>query len=214
MPALTRAKHLQSDVIRSPQIYEFALVGIAYLLGAEISHAFSFPNEFSTLWIPNGVGIVALLYWPRRSWGVCLSSIAVANVISDVCFHDRELAVGAGFCCANALAMFAAALSVRFVCGDGFRLTSLHHVAVFFFACCVGAPGLASLLGAAVVHFAYGADYLDACRVWWASDAVGVLVISPLLLELIALRDGMTFGPRGAIVALGTMLILAGGVTH
>ena len=78
-------------------------------------------------------------------------------------------------------------------CGSTPRFTAVSDVWKFVLAA-IAASGCAALLGAAVYSAFRGADttYFEFFRIWWFGDAVGLIVVTPLLLGFAPFRT-MTF---------------------
>jgi signal transduction histidine kinase len=164
-----------------------AIVGVAlaYFLAARFGLSLAFATrQVTAVWPPTGIAFAAYLLFGYRVWpGIFLGAFWV-NAISD-----ESLITAAGIAVGNTLAGIAGlSLLRRFVDLDK-RLQRLRDVLglVCFGAaigCTVSATnGVANLaLGGIVPWSSYGSVWW----VWWAGDALGVLLVSPFLLTWIA----------------------------
>jgi len=162
-----------------------ALFGLAYLALAELGHAFSPDAEapgFATCWPPAGLLLAALLLTRGRDWAVFLAAAAAANLASDVLLQGRAFAVGVGYCLANLAEACLGAWLLRRYVGRKVSLARLPDVfALVGFGAAVS-PAVGGALTAAVVHAADGTPFVYAWAMGWIADAVGVLVVAPVVL--------------------------------
>jgi integral membrane sensor domain MASE1 len=160
--------------------------GLAYFGGAELGHVLAFraaDQAFAGFWPPAGLFLAALLLTGFRLWPAMLLAACAANLASDVLVHDRSVLVSLGFCAANcAEACIGAWLLRRFV---GLPITLARMKDVLGFACFAAllSSMLGATIGAGIVTAAFGtASYGSAWRTWWIGDALGVLVVAPVVL--------------------------------
>jgi PAS domain S-box-containing protein len=142
-------------------------------IGLSVAHGVITP-----VWAPSGIALAALLVLGPRAWPAVAVGAFVANVTSGA-----GAAVAAGIAAGNTLEPVVGAYLLRRI---GFR-PSLARVRDVLALVVLGA--LASTLVSAtngvtilsLTHDAsgsYGAEWL----LWWFGDAVGVLLVTPLLL--------------------------------
>ncbi|WP_342131409.1 sensor domain-containing diguanylate cyclase [Hydrogenophaga sp. OTU3427] len=144
-------------------------------------------NGPSMLWLPNGVMLAALLMSPRRHWLAYVALLLPLELWVD--WDSYSLRQSLGFAGANALEVLLAAWTLRRICGPAFSLHRLAHIGWFVVAGPVLSSGLAALLGTELygTHpsgLGWGGHWL----VWWLGDSLGLLVLTPLLVDL--------WGPR------------------
>ncbi|MCC3777504.1 MASE1 domain-containing protein [Streptomyces sp. UNOB3_S3] len=129
-------------------------------------------------WPPTGVSLACLLLlgpgiWPGIALGHLAASVRVGLQVADI-----------GIVCGNTLAPVCAYLLLRRAgfrtemdrLRDGLTLVFLGAMAAMLISATVGAGSLA-LTGALPK-----ADFWPAWSAWWTGDALGVLVVTPLLL--------------------------------
>ena len=182
-------------------------LGIAYYLAAQLSLRLSLVGENITpLWPPTGIALVGFLLGGRRLWpGVAIAAFAVNLPISTSAVAAAVTAVG------NTLAPLAAAtLLLR----AGFRpqLDRLRDALAIVFLAALGSTLISATIGATTLVVSEAiteAQFLGAWSVWWAGDAMGILVVAPFLLTLNTIRAHPI--PRGRkvleAIALGTVLV-------
>jgi signal transduction histidine kinase/integral membrane sensor domain MASE1 len=162
------------------------LVAVAYWAGAKLGLRLALVGEQVTpLWPPTGIALVALLAFGPRIWpGIALGAFAVNAPIGPTIPAAAGIAVG------NTLAPLAAYALLR---RTGFRveLDRLRD-ALALAGAAVGGMLVSASIGAGVLLLSdpdRSADFLSIWSVWWAGDAMGVLVIAPFLLTVRTFRD-------------------------
>ena len=191
----------RSDLIRSIGL------GVAYYVAAQLSLRLALVGENITpLWPPTGIALVGFLLRGRRLWpGVAIAAFAVNLPISATPVAAAVTAVG------NTLAPLAAA---TFLLRVGFRpqLDRLRDALAIVFLAALGSTLISATIGATtlVVSGAIRQEqFPGAWSVWWAGDAMGILVVAPFLLTLTTIREHPL--PRGwkileAIALLGVLV--------
>ncbi|VTT96339.1 sensory box protein : PAS domain S-box OS=Thiocystis violascens (strain ATCC 17096 / DSM 198 / 6111) GN=Thivi_3000 PE=4 SV=1: MASE1: PAS_4: PAS_4: PAS_3: PAS_3: PAS_3: PAS_3: PAS_3: PAS_4: HisKA: HATPase_c: Response_reg [Gemmataceae bacterium] len=182
----------------------FAVVALAYLIGAEVGHWLSAePGHFATFWPNSGLYLALLLRMPHRRWWVVVTAVVAANLTSDVLLHGQRPLVALGFVLANTVEAVVGAVAVRHWLGGSARLDGLRSVLVVFLVAAAVSTPLGGLVGAATVSSAFGSPLLGVWQVWWVADALGVLLTVPLVLSLLDVRAW----PRPARLLEGAVLL-------
>ncbi|MFC8594804.1 MASE1 domain-containing protein [Streptomyces atroolivaceus] len=138
------------------------------------------------LWPPSGIAVASLLYLGLRIWpGIALGALATVISMSSG-FSFWGLAVAAGSTVAP-LCSFLALRAVGFRTEldrlrDGVVLVFLGAMAGMLISATVG-TGVQTLSGALPA-----AQFWQVWSAWWAGDAMGVLMVTPLLLVLRKVR--------------------------
>ena len=194
----------------SNDIVVAAVVGGAYWLAAELSLQLALiERNITPLWPPSGIAVVALLLFGRRLWpAIAIAAFVVNLPISETALAAAVTAIG------NTVAPLIAA-TLLLATGFHNRMDRPRDVVAL-----VGLAALLSMLvsatigsGTLVLSGTIPTErFLAAWSVWWAGDAVGVLVFAPLLLFLSTIRGEQ----RGAFrwttafeaVAFGVVLVL------
>ncbi len=187
MSEAPRLRNWRTDLVMS------IALGVAYYLAAQLSLRLALVGENITpLWPPTGIALVGFLLRGRRLWpGVAIAAFAVNLPISTSGVAAAVTAVG------NTLAPLAAATLLLRV---GFRpqLDRLRDALAIVFLAALGATIISATVGATtlLVSDAIEArEFWGAWSVWWAGDAMGILVVAPFLLTLTMIRSHPV--PRG-----------------
>lgn len=164
-------------------------------------------GQVTPLWPPTGIALACLLLLGPRSWpGITLGALAVNAPIGPAPL--AVLAIVAG----NTLAPLCAYLLLR---RAGFRteLNRLRDALALVFLGALAGMLISSTLGTAVLVLA---DALPASAfwptwsVWWTGDAMGVLVVTPLLLAARRARLPGAVSPYRWLEAAALLLGTAG----
>jgi signal transduction histidine kinase/CheY-like chemotaxis protein len=193
-------------------VLEALLLGLSYFALAWVSVQLTpYAGGVAYVWPAGGVALATLLLAPRWHWSYILLAVFAANAINALADgHSLEVAVL--FAVPNVLCAGGSAWLLLRLSGRLATLASVRGVLVFTLVAAVGMNALGAILGAAVPHFFYGRDFLTEWRVWWVSDALGVLLVAPLILAWSTARPGdWASVPRlrvleAAAVGLGTAI--------
>jgi PAS domain S-box-containing protein len=183
-------------------------LGLAYYLAAQLSlHLALVGENITPLWPPTGIALAGFLLRGRRLWpGVAIAALAVNIPISANVVAAATTAVG------NTLAPLAAATLLGRVAFHP-QLDRLRDALAIVFLAALGSMLISATIGAAsllVSGAIDGSEFLGAWSVWWAGDAMGVLVVAPFLLTLTTIREHPR--PRGwrVVEAVGLAVALIG----
>lgn len=172
--------------LRDPRVatrYLIAVVALAaayYALGRLGLAAGQLPGNVAPVWPPTGLALGVLIRWGPAYWpGVALGALMV-NGLTEVPF-----ATVMGMAAGNTLeAVVGAWLFVRVVQGDA-RLERVRDVLGFTLACAAGATVVSATVGVASLGLGgvvSADDLVSTWRVWWVGDALGALVVGPVVL--------------------------------
>ena len=161
------------------------LVGLTYYAGAWLGVTQTVtPEGIAILWPPNAVLLAAFLLFPYRQWPLFAAAALAAECIADVPAFPLWAAVAFG--CINIFeSSLAAWLIVRAV-GRNFDFDSLKQGAYFLLYGPLLASSLAALFGAVVYVLLARSDsgYWSLWRLWWFGDALGLLLLTPLIVVM------------------------------
>src|SRR2546423_421058 len=142
-------------------------------------------GQVTPLWPPTGIGLACLLVfgirrWPGITLGAFLTNITLGPSLPGV------IAISAG----NTLAPVLAWLLLRQV---GFRieLDRLRDALALVFLGAFAGMLISGLLGTTTLVITGGvpvSSFASTLSVWWTGDAMGVLVVTPVLLVLSQVR--------------------------
>ena len=161
-----------------------SIVAIVYFLAAQLGLALLCKQSgMAAFWPASGIAAGTLIALGRRASVPLVIGVVVGTVAANLMI-DRDLLTSLlqGICNAGE-AVLAAWLLQRWF-GRPFAFSDLSRVAGFFAV--AGIAAAASAVGGAatmtLLHSA--ASFLDAWRVWFLSDGIGIVVVAPILIEL------------------------------
>lgn len=166
-------------------------------------------NNFATLvWPPTGLALAALLLFGSWLWpGVALGA-AVANVWSGA-----PILVALGIGLGNSLEAMLGAYAVRRVPGFRMTLDSVPTVLGFVLFAALASPVVSATIGVANLYAARlvpAAGLAATWSAWWLGDAIGALVVAPVLLTWAATPRPWVVEPRRLAEAVALAAALVG----
>jgi PAS domain S-box-containing protein len=201
-----RLSSRQAVGIGRRQLLVFFGVAAAYIGAAKLGLALSVAHGVITpVWPPTGIALAALLLLGPRYWPAITLGAFVSNVTSGVS-ADVALAISIG----NTLEALVAVYLLRRV---DFR-PSLDRTRDIMWltvlAACVS-TAIAATNGVTTLALAgspAASPYGSAWLLWWLGDAMGVLLVAPVL--LIAATRPLQLRRARLLEALGLLALLAG----
>lgn len=157
------------------------LVAIAYFAAARFSLALQ-RYGVAVFWPAAGISTGALIaLGPRARWPLA-AGVIVANLAANL-LADRSLWGASFFSLADAAEAVLAAGLIDHYFGEGFELDRLSH-ALGLFAAAAAATAVSGLIGTIgyVLFYHSPAPILSVWYQWFASDAVGIVAVAPLLI--------------------------------
>ena len=163
-------------------LLRLAIVAVVYWLAARLSLSLAVVHgQVTPVWPPSGIALVAFLVIGRRAWpAIALAAFAVNLPIGPSLFGSAVIAAG------NTLAPFAAAELLRRV--DFHRELDRLRDAIAIIAAALGAMTISATIGSSVLLLSASVpstNFWSTWTVWWTGDAMGVLLVAPLLLSVI-----------------------------
>jgi PAS domain S-box-containing protein len=160
------------------------VVGCVYILAANMSLALLTPDGVAVFWPAAGVASGTLIaLGPHARWPVVAGTMA-ATVIANL-LGDRNVLSSIVFAVCNAgEALLAAGIVERFF-GSPFKLDRVRQVLGLVGAAIVATAvsGIGGALGFVLFHEAKASMFLI-WQNWFASDALGIVTIAPLIIGL------------------------------
>lgn len=160
------------------------LVGLAYYAGAWLSvHYTITPEGIAILWLPNAILLPAFLLLPYRQWPLLALAALVAEIAADTPSFPLWAALAFGL--VNLFEVSLAAILIRQRVRIPFGFDRLRNGAYFLLFGPLLASALAALAGAGVYLLLGRADtpYLTLWLLWWFGDALGLLLLTPFIVE-------------------------------
>ena len=157
-----------------------------YMLSAKLSLSLLTPDGVAVFWPAAGISAGALIaFGPQARWPVVAGTM-VATVLANL-LGDRNLSSSLVFALCNAGEALLAAGLIQYYFGSPFSLDQLRHVLGLLGAAIVATAvsGVGGALGFAFFHGAE-ATIFDTWQNWFASDALGIVTIAPLVIGLVS----------------------------
>ncbi len=159
-----------------------ALVAGGYYIGAWFGVNYTIaPGGIAVLWPPNAVLLAAFLLCPPRQWPWLALAAVLAEFVADIPAFPPWAAISFGLI--NVFEVTLAASLIRYLCGERFTFSRLYEGRAFLLSGPLLASASAAAFGAAIYVLLDRADggYFGAWRTWWFGDALGLLVLTPVL---------------------------------
>jgi signal transduction histidine kinase/integral membrane sensor domain MASE1 len=183
------------------------MVAIAYVIAAQLGFRFAFVAEqVTTVWAPTGIGLAALLLWGVAAWPAIWIGAFFANAGSSApLWSAATVATG------NTLEAVAGAWMLTHLVAFDPKLRRLRDVVALILA----GAGLSTLVSATVgvstlcVAGVQPWDRFDQLwRAWWLGDAVGALIVAPVILTA-ARHDRLSRRGwiEGAALVIGAVIV-------
>ncbi|HKE65679.1 MAG TPA: EAL domain-containing protein [Micromonosporaceae bacterium] len=183
MIAILRSEELRRRLrVGASQILPILGVAVAYYLAARIGLVLQLVRgQVTPLWPPTGVAVVSLLVLGSRIWpGIALAAFVVNAPIGPTFPAVVAITIGntvAPLCAYWMLRRFSFRTEVNRL-RDGLLLVAFGAMAGMLVSATIGSLSLLAA-GGIPAH-----SFWSTWSVWWTGDAMGVLVIAPLLLFL------------------------------
>ena len=158
-----------------------ACLALAYFLVAKLSLLLAIPPGYATaVWPPAGIALAAVLMYGNASWpGILVGAAFVNFTINSSILTAAIIGVG------NTMEALLAAAIVRHYIGVPWRFERGEDVATFLAAAILGGAFAAtvSLAPLAYVHTLPVRELFWNWLTWWLGDAIGIVLITPLVLS-------------------------------
>ena len=209
-------QNLSLSRVGSSNLKGLAVFAAACLLGAELGHRLSFGDQSVTpFWPPCGLFLAALVSNPVSVWPRFLLVSFCADLFSGVWLHNIPLPVSVAFYAGNAAEACVGAWLLRrflgpnFSCSTPRELIGLSLWSAVLSTTISATTAIATMAISRPIH-----DFWVEWRIWWASDALGILLVAPVLLlhtDVWRRRESLSKRVRLVefTVVLGVLLALA-----
>lgn len=207
----------------APRAADFLLLPILYFAAARLAISFTvMPEGMAILWAPNGVLLAFLIRFHGRGYAVFAASALAAEVAADLPQFSLSEALLFGL---NNVAEATLALALLRRWHFDPRFAAPADLLKFVAAGPLVASLAAACLGGWIYTVYRGTEtsYFEFLRIWWFGDALGLLIVTPLLLSAsqAGVRRfagtprlglaGMATG-AGGLIAAGLLLAARGGM--
>ncbi len=159
--------------------------GLVYLLAALVGlQFFATARVPAAIWISSGIALAILTVAPRRLWPGMLVAFFIAGATGNW-ISGKTASVSLGLGVADALEAFLTAALLRWWCRERCDFTRLRHFGGLVLMSAIVGNGIAAAYGAAVFHFGAGAPFLQSWAMWFLSNGVGILVVTPCIVSIV-----------------------------
>jgi len=161
------------------------LAGIAYFVLAGATILLTTNDHIATVWPPNAVIVAMLIPIPPRRWLPYLLAGLIANVAANAMVYAIMAPLIYAIINIGEIVLVAALLTAWR--SDVDIMSDLGSVGRFILVAGIVAPAMSAVGGAASAHFLFSEAFGPSYITWYVSDALGLLIFTPLFL---ALRTG------------------------
>ena len=159
------------------------VVALAYYLAARIGLDFALVRgQVTPLWPPTGIALTCLLLFGVRSW----PGITIGAILANVAYGPSVLAILA-ISAGNTFGPLGAYLLLTRV-GFNVELKRLKDVLALIVLGAFAGMLISATIGAGTLVLTGTTDFWGTWSVWWTGDAMGVLVVAPVLLIAATMR--------------------------
>lgn len=162
-------------------LIELVLVLVACFLGGKVGLAIPFTSgNVSPVWPPAGIAMAAMLVVGYRIWPAVAIAAFLVNFFTPIP-HVSALGIAVG----NTVGPLAGIWLLRRIARFHPSLTRLRDVFGLVVFAALGGTAISATLGTSVLYLAHVNAWFNigaAWRIWWLGDAMGVLILTPLIL--------------------------------
>jgi PAS domain S-box-containing protein len=191
----------------------FALFSAAYALAAALGQWLVLvPGHGATFWPPSGLYVAVLLQCEKRHWPRLVLAALPAEIAITVLVYHLPVSVSIAVFLGNTLAALCGASLVRYWCGAPFHCHGLRDVLALTLFAALVSPFISATVGATTLAIAEIDPFIKVWPLWWIGDAVGVLIVAPLVTMILrgrAVWQGVRLVRWAEAAALLACLLLA-----
>lgn len=185
------------------------LLAFLYITAAKLSLQLAFVNPSATpVWPPTGIALAAFLLFGYRVWPAILISAFIVNVTTA-----GTVATSIGIAIGNTAEGLAGAYLVNRLAGGLNVFNRTQTIFRFVILAAILSTTVSATVGVTTLSMAGFADWADFGRIWltwWLGDAIGALVVTPVLvLGFVAPQARWDSRKVLEAIALSSGLILA-----
>ena len=174
------------------------------------------PAALPTVWPTSGILLAALLLAPSPAWPLLLISAGMAMGLAQL-WAGTSLLVSLALTLAHLAEALLAATLVRRWSAAPLAMTRMRDLVGLVAIAAVGSNALTALLGATVVWASFGASFWQSWQIWFVTDGVSMLLLTPLALSWLgparpALRQMTRWRIAEAAALVAALLLVGGGI--
>lgn len=142
-------------------------------------------GRIAAIWLSNGLVLGVLLSAPVSAWRAVVLSTFAGNVVANLASGDT-MAMALALALCNSLEILLAAWPLQRRFGGRLDLTSGQPLLYFIVFCLLLAPAVSGLAASALVASQNGGSLQQVFSIWYPADAMGLMIVTPLTLALLA----------------------------
>ena len=159
-------------------------VALAYFFAAQLGLSLlAKPSDGAVFWPASGIAAGILVAAGRRAGAALVMGVVIGTIVANL-MNDRNLSTSIlkGFCNAGEAVLVAWLLERWF--GRPFTFGDLRRVAGLLAAASLATAASAIGGAATMTLFHTAAPFWDVWLTWFLSDAIGIVVVAPLVITL------------------------------
>ena len=163
----------------------------AYFVAGKIGLSSPFTSEnVSPVWPASGVALSAILLFGYRTWPAITAAALLVN------WGNLPHGAAVGLACGNTVAALTAGFLLRHLSDFNAALSRLRDVLGLIAYAALGSTMVSASIGVTVLFAAHAHPWAGAGSAWliyWLGDAMGILLVAPVLLtlpHLLQIRQG------------------------
>ena len=192
-----------------PGHWMFAGFLTAHLVTQWLGNLFYFePESVATIWPGAGLLLAVLMLSTYRQWPIVIAATLTSGIIADIVILDRGWQLFLFFASAELVDGLLGALLLRRFIGMRIDMGRLNDVIGLVVLAGIGATAVGGCIGAAGVVAAWPeASYWAVWQLWWFSDALGVLAVTPPILAFQGISRRKIFTDDSTVIELVALMV-------
>jgi PAS domain S-box-containing protein len=186
-------------------LWRLLLVSLAYFAAGRLGLASPFTNgNISPVWPASGIAVAAVLVCGIRIWPAIFIGAFFTNYLSPI---PQTAAAGLAF--GNTLEAVTAALLLQRVAGFEINVSRLRDVLSLIALAAITGTMVGATVGVAVLYTTGVSPWSGIGTAWfvyWMGDAMGVLLVTPLILALRKVNNPLSAGRLAELLGLVAVL--------
>ncbi len=180
---ISNTPSVSSKVIVSwKEVLELLVITIVYWIMVHLGLLLVTQSEgIASIWPASGFALAVLLLKAKHRWPLLLTIIFVTNAFGNWSFGNPPL-VSLGFALANTLEPALGAWVMVTFCKSKITFETTREIVVLFLVGVI-VNAFTALLGALTSSLVFHSTFLNAWYVWWASDGLGIILITPFIIS-------------------------------
>jgi diguanylate cyclase (GGDEF)-like protein/PAS domain S-box-containing protein len=188
-------------------VFELLVFAIVYWITVQLGLLLAArPEGIAAVWPVSGLALAVLLIKPKNRWPTLLIIIFITNAFGNWSGGNSPL-VSLGYAIVNTIEPALGARVILHYCRPKITFETTREIVVLFL---VGAVvnAFTALLGALVSYTAFHSSFLNAWYIWWASDGLGIILITPFIIGWSTKYKAVPSMPLRQIVETSILVVI------